>query len=70
MRKYEMKISLDMDINILLSVINTKLRNDYVDLDRLCRDLNLEKEELIIKIQELNYQYAKEFNQFVYVANE
>jgi hypothetical protein len=70
MRKYEMKISLDMDINILLSVINTKLRNDYDDLDSLCRDLNLEKEELIIKLQELNYQYAKEFNQFIYVTNE
>ena len=59
-----------MDINILLSVINTKLRNDYDDLDSLCRDLNLEKKELIIKLQELNYQYAKEINQFVYMTNK
>ncbi|MDD3712804.1 MAG: DUF4250 domain-containing protein [Candidatus Izemoplasmatales bacterium] len=65
-----MKISLDMDINILLSVINTKLRNHYDDLDSLCRDLNLNKEELIIKLQELHYQYSKEVNQFVYLANE
>ena len=65
-----MKISIDMDKNILLSVINTKLRNDYDDLDSLCGDLNLKREELIIKLQELNYRYSKETNQFVYLANE
>ena len=65
-----MKISIDMDKNILLSVINTKLRNDYDDLDSLCGDLNLKREELIIKLQELNYRYYKETNQFVYLANE
>lgn len=65
-----MKISIDMDKNILLSVINTKLRNDYDDLDSLCGDLNLKREESIIKLQELNYRYSKETNQFVYLANE
>ena len=61
-----MEISLDMDINILLSIINTKLRNEYDNLDSLCKDFNLKKEELIIKLQELNYRYSSEANQFVY----
>ena len=66
MRSNKMEISLDMDINILLSIINTKLRNEYDNLDSLCKDFNLKKEELIIKLQELNYRYSSEANQFVY----
>lgn len=50
---------------ILLSVINTKLRDYYSSLDALCEDLNVDKEELIKKLSTIGYFYKPERNQFV-----
>ncbi len=33
---------------ILFSFINTQLRDKYINLDDLCEDLNLKKEEVIM----------------------
>lgn len=50
---------------ILLSVINTKLRDYYSSLDALCDDLNVDKEELTKKLSMIGYSYKPERNQFV-----
>ena len=50
---------------ILLSFINMKLRDFYNDLDNLCDDLELNQEELLQKLQMIDYHYNREHNQFI-----
>ena len=50
---------------ILLSVINTKLRDYYKTLDELCDDLQIPSEELIKKLKFIDYEYDSTKNQFV-----
>ncbi len=50
---------------ILLSVINTKLRDYYPSLDALCEDMNVDKDELEKKLSLIGYVYKPERNQFV-----
>ncbi len=50
---------------ILLSVINTKLRDYYSSLDALCEDMNVNKEDIIKKLNSIGYTYKEERNQFV-----
>ena len=38
---------LPKDPMLLLSVVNTKLRDYYHNLDALCDDMNVEKEEIV-----------------------
>lgn len=49
---------------MLLSVINTALRDHYDTLDKLCSDNNIEKDELIAKLALINYEYDVTQNQF------
>lgn len=56
---------LPKDPVMLLSVINLKLRDYYKDLDALCEDLNVEKEDIIRSLETINYHYSVENNQFV-----
>jgi len=56
---------LPQDPIILLSYVNTKLRDEYADLDELCDDLDADKEELIRKLEGVNYVYSPERNQFI-----
>lgn len=49
---------------LLLSVINTALRDTYTSLDELCDDNNISKSELISKLALINYEYNTELNQF------
>lgn len=56
---------LPKDPVILLSVINTRLRDYYSSLDALCEDVNVDKEELIKKLSLIGYEYKEERNQFV-----
>lgn len=49
---------------ILVGIINTKLRNNYSNLDSLCYNLDLEKEKLIDKLGEKNFIYDELHNQF------
>lgn len=50
---------------ILLSFINTKLRDHYRSLDALCDDLDQDKTDLIQKIAAIGYTYDSDQNQFV-----
>ena len=50
---------------MLLSVINTKLRDHYASLDLLCEDLELSKGEIVQALAQIDYTYDTEGNQFV-----
>lgn len=50
--------------NILLSVVNTKLRDFYKSLDDLCDDLDESKDEIIEVLASIGYHYDKDLNQF------
>lgn len=56
---------LPSDPFLCLSVVNTKLRDFYPDMDALCADLNLNKVALIDKLRAIDYEYDSEKNQFV-----
>ena len=49
---------------ILLSYINTKLRDQYNDIESLCEDLSYDKEEIDKLLNSIDYYYIKEFNQY------
>jgi hypothetical protein len=49
---------------ILLSIVNTKLRDFYSSLDELCQDLDESKDEIIDILANNGYIYDKEINQF------
>lgn len=54
-----------MDVFMLLSIVNLKLRDYYGSLDSLCEDLNIDKNFLIERLKSANYVYNEENNQFV-----
>ena len=50
---------------VLLSYINTKLRDNYSSLDELINDLDLNKEEIINTLKSINYEYDSNLNKFI-----
>lgn len=55
---------LPKDPMILLSVINTHLRDDSPSLDALCEELDIEREELEAKLKAVGFAYDAEQNRF------
>ena len=56
---------LPKDPMLLLSVVNTKLRDYYHNLDTLCDDMNVEKEEIVNTLKIIDYEYDENRHQFV-----
>lgn len=56
---------LPQDPIILLSYVNTKLRDEYSSLDELCAALDADKEELVRKLETVGYAYDEEKNRFL-----
>lgn len=57
--------NLPKDPVMLLSVINTNLRDYYSNLDEFCTAKEVDKEELVNKLKLIDYKYDSEKNQFV-----
>lgn len=55
---------LPQDINMLLSFVNMKLRDDYESLDEMCDSMDIAKEELIAKLAEGGFEYNEGQNKF------
>jgi len=55
---------LPKDPNILLSVINTNLRDHFDSLEDLCLTRGFEINEITKRLNELNYFYDHHTNQF------
>lgn len=49
---------------ILLSFINTQLRDYYKTLEDLCQSLDINQEELTEKLNIIDYHYNQSTNQF------
>lgn len=58
-------LNLPTDPMILLSLVNTKLRDFYPSLDSLCEDADISKDEIIKKLSAIDYTYNAELNKFV-----
>lgn len=64
-RKIIMFEELPKDPMLLLSVINTKLRDYYPNLDLLCEELQIDRETLKKRLAEIDYEYDPEQNRFI-----
>ena len=58
------EVLLKMDPNILVSMINMKLRDFYSDLDSYCNDIDISRELLEEKLKDAGYKYHSDINQF------
>ncbi len=56
---------LPKDPIILLSYVNTQLRDNYTNLEDFCSSLGVNKEEVISKLASIDYSYDNNTNQFV-----
>ncbi len=57
-------MNLPKDPMMLLSVVNTQLRDHYSSLEELCKACDEKEEELKAKLLAVGYSYNKEANQF------
>ena len=55
---------LHKDPIILLSTINTKLRDHHMSLDDLCKSYGYQPEDIMNQLAKVNYFYDKTSNQF------
>ena len=53
------------DPMILLSYVNTQLRDYYDSLEALCTCRGLKKDELVAKMHSIDYEYDEATNQFI-----
>lgn len=57
-------MSIPSDPFILLSFVNTQLRDHYPNLSDFCKSYGIEEKSLIQKLKEINYEYHLQQNQF------
>lgn len=57
-------MNLPHDPVMLLSVVNSYLKDKYSSLDSLCTDLNSDKSVIVRKLSDINYEYDETLNQF------
>lgn len=50
---------------ILLSYVNTQLRDFYPSLEEMCNSLQVDSRGIIRKLQLIDYEYDRSLNQFV-----
>ena len=55
---------LPKDPILLLSVVNTKLRDNYSSLEELCHSEDADPEEIIQTLDAVGYVYQPDLNQF------
>lgn len=54
-----------MDINIVYSMVNMKLRDFYSSLDDFCEGEDVEKDAILARFNDNGYIYNEEINQFI-----
>lgn len=50
---------------MLLSFVNTKLRDEFSSLDDFCYDFDVEKETIIERLAGIDFEYDETLNKFV-----
>jgi hypothetical protein len=58
-------MSIPKDPVILLSYVNTQLRDFYPSLEELCKSLSIDIAELNKTLESINYFYDASRNQFI-----
>lgn len=58
-------MSIPNDPFILLSYINTQLRDNYPSLEELCKSLDVDIEEIKSKLASVDYKYDEQNNKFI-----
>jgi len=58
-------MTLPKDPVMLLSLINTKLRDYNSSLDDFCKENDLNEDEIKEKLEMIDYHYNEERNQFI-----
>ncbi len=58
-------MSLPQDPIMLLSYVNTQLRDNYATLEDFCASMDVDKDELQEKLRAVNYEYDPQRNAFV-----
>ena len=53
-----------MDINMLLSIVNLKLRDEFDSLETMCDRYDISQNTLVARLSEADYTYIAEQNQF------
>ncbi len=51
---------------ILLSYVNTKLRNNYSNLEDFCAEEGVDEKSLLEKLNSVGYEYDSQKNQFIF----
>lgn len=59
-----MEYPLPQDPNLLLGVVNMKLRDYYSSIEALCEDLNITPADIIIPLEHAGFHYDAHSNQF------
>ena len=57
-------MDLPKDPYMLLSYINTQLRDNYGSLEDLCKSLGLDENQITEKLESVGYIYNEELNRF------
>ena len=57
-------MNLPADDNILLSLINTKLRDNYPSLEELCEEEDVSFTEISDRLSALGFSYDSKLNRF------
>lgn len=63
--KEKIMATIPKDPWMLLSYVNTQLRDFYSSLEELCGELRVDQEELEKKLGAVDYHYSREKNQFI-----
>ena len=50
---------------MLLSYINTQLRDNYADMDELCTALGADRQHITDSLADIGYTYSAEYNSFI-----
>lgn len=57
-------MNIPKDTYMLLSFVNTKLRDDFDNLDSFCDSYDVDKKEIEEKLGNIGYKYINTENQF------
>ncbi len=57
--------NLPKDPMILLSYVNTELRDNYDSLEELCRALDADESSIVSVLSEIGYRYERDRNRFL-----
>ena len=58
-------MELPKDEVILLSYVNTKLRDFYPSLEEFCKATGVDRDYIIEKLRKIDYEYDEGLNKFV-----